>query len=232
MLCLICAVPVDFLESWREQIHPTAALAIRESVPVGVLAANRLVLLAAVPLFLVLAVMAYITIQFAANERAAQSWVRHSYEVMEAERRLQDDIQTAEGGQRGYLITRQPVFFNGYHASAARAPADLKRLQSLTTDNPSQQARAARLKRLIEQRFAGLEAASRYGSALMTNTPPAVAQALDRARLQMTAVRAEVSAGLAEEQQLLDQRDAERAGRKRLRSVSPSGRRCWCWAFC
>ena len=38
----------------------------------GALTANRLVLLAAVPLFLVLATIAYITVQFAANESAAR----------------------------------------------------------------------------------------------------------------------------------------------------------------
>src|SRR5271170_8298082 len=80
----------------------------------GVVAANRLVLLAAVPLFLVLAVVAYITIQFAANERDAQAWVRHTYQVMEAERRLQDDIQTAETSERGYLISRGPEFLTAY----------------------------------------------------------------------------------------------------------------------
>src|ERR1700742_4502405 len=89
-----------------------------------ILAANRLVLLAAVPLFLVLAVVAYITIQFAANERDAQAWVRHTYQVMEAERRLQDDIQTAETSERGYLISREQAFLTAYQSFAARAPVD------------------------------------------------------------------------------------------------------------
>jgi hypothetical protein len=44
-----------------------------------VLAANRLIFLAAIPLFLVLAVVIYITIQFAANERDAQASIRHTY---------------------------------------------------------------------------------------------------------------------------------------------------------
>ena len=53
------------------------------SGPGTTLAANRLVLLAAVPLFLILALCAYLTIQFAANEREAQGWVRHTYQVIE-----------------------------------------------------------------------------------------------------------------------------------------------------
>ena len=92
--------------------------------PGTVLVTNRLVLLLAVPLFLVLAVVAYLTFQFAANERAAQGWVRHTYEVMEAQRRIQDDIQTAETGMRGYLLSRDPVFQTGYQGYLARIPGD------------------------------------------------------------------------------------------------------------
>ena len=68
------------------------------------MAANRLVLLVAVPLFLVMALVAYFTVQFAINERTAQGWVRHTYEVLEAARTLQSDLQVAETSQRGYLI--------------------------------------------------------------------------------------------------------------------------------
>src|ERR1700748_719400 len=96
--------------------------ALRDLGSFHILAANRLVLLAAVPLFLVLAVVAYITTQFAANEREAQAWVRHTYQVMEAERRLQDDVQTAETAARGYLISRDPAFLTGYHTYVTQAP--------------------------------------------------------------------------------------------------------------
>src|ERR1700749_4366497 len=94
--------------------RPSARSAFGVLGPMQTLTANRLVLLAAVPLLLVLAVVAYITIQFAANERESQAWVRHTYQVMEAERRLQDDVQTAETGARGYLISRDPAFLTAY----------------------------------------------------------------------------------------------------------------------
>src|SRR5271154_2442218 len=126
---------------------PAAGRSASGSRGFSILAANRLVLLAAVPLFLVLAVVAYITLQFAANERDAQAWVRHTYQVMEAERRLQDDIQTAETSERGYVISRGPEFLTAYRTFVARAPADLKAFRDLTSDNPIQQARADRLQR-------------------------------------------------------------------------------------
>src|SRR5579862_2698480 len=141
----------------------------------GVLAANRLVLLAAVPLFLALSVVAYITFQFAADERDAQQLVRHTYQVMEAERRLQDDVQTAETGMRGYLLSHDPVFQKGYESFIARIPGDLKNFRDLTADNPSQQARADRMQKLLEDRIAGLEAAVRGNPQPAARTPQAIA---------------------------------------------------------
>jgi signal transduction histidine kinase/CheY-like chemotaxis protein len=180
------------------------------------LAANRLVLLAAVPLFLVLAVVAYITLQFAANERDAQAWVRHTYQVMEAERRLQDDIQTAETSERGYLISRQPAFLTAYRSFVARTPADLKAFRDLTSDNPAQQARADRLQRLLDQRLRGLDAGARAIGNLPATPAPQAVQALATARAEMGNLRNEITAGLDDEQKLLAQRDANRREQESL----------------
>ena len=118
----------------------------------NVLAANRLVLLAAVPLFLILAVAAYLTIQFGINERAAQGWVRHTYDVMRAARELQIDLQTAESSQRGYIIDRDPAYYRSYLAAAARVPGDLRRFREVTRDNPAHQQRAQLLQKLFADR--------------------------------------------------------------------------------
>src|SRR5580704_3256439 len=90
--------------------------------PGGILAVNRLVLLVAVPLFLMLAVVAALAFLFAANERDAQDWVRHTYQVMEAESSLQDDVQTAETAMRGFILSRDPSFERGYRSYVARIP--------------------------------------------------------------------------------------------------------------
>ena len=183
--------------------------------PGGVLAVNRVVLLAAVPLFLILAVFAFLAFRFAANEREAQAWVRHTYQVMEAERRLQDDVQTAETGMRGFILSRDPSFEAGFRGFLARIPGDLRSLRNLTADNPSQQARADRLQRLLEARAQGFEAAMRGNAGPVIRAPDAIA-GLQRGRLQMAAIRNEVSAGLAEEQRLLDVRERGRRGTENL----------------
>ncbi|HUE66316.1 MAG TPA: response regulator [Rhizomicrobium sp.] len=179
------------------------------------MAVNRLVLLAGVPLFLALAVFAFLAFRFAASERDAQAWVRHTYQVMEAERRLQDDIQTAETGMRGFILSRDPSFEAGYRSDLARIPNDLRSLRDLTTDNPLQQVRADRLQRLLKARAQGFEAAVQGNAAPVIRTREAMA-GLQRGRQEMTAIRAEVAAGLAEEQRLLEERERDRRGTENL----------------
>jgi len=183
--------------------------------PGGILAVNRLVLLVAVPLFLVLAVVAFLAFRFAANERDAQGWVRHTYEVMETERLLQDDVQTAETGMRGFILSRDPAFERGFRSYVARMPADLRHFRDLTADNPAQQARADRLQKLLEARAQGFDAAVRGNAQPVIRTPEAM-NGLLHGRDQMGQIRREVSAGLMEEQKLLDGRERDRRGTENL----------------
>ncbi|HEY4076285.1 MAG TPA: CHASE3 domain-containing protein [Rhizomicrobium sp.] len=169
------------------------------------MAANRMVLLAAVPVFLALAAVAYLTIQFAINEREAQGWVRHTYEVVEQINRIMSDAQDAETGQRGFLLTRKPEFLAPYRAARSRIGADLAAFRDLTHDNASEQARAGRLEALVNDRFSAFDttlATSGEGDALIA--------VLQQGKARMDALRREVAAGVAEEQALLAQRDASR----------------------
>jgi signal transduction histidine kinase/DNA-binding response OmpR family regulator len=164
-----------------------------------------MVLLAAVPVFLALAAVAYLTIQFAINEREAQGWVRHTYEVVEQINRIMSDAQDAETGQRGFLLTRKPEFLAPYRAARSRIGADLAAFRDLTHDNASEQARAGRLEALVNDRFSAFDttlATSGEGDALIA--------VLQQGKARMDALRREVAAGVAEEQALLAQRDASR----------------------
>ena len=170
---------------------------------------NRLALLIAVPLFLVLAVVAAVAAWFAGSERAAQANVTHTYEVITAQQRLQDDIQTAETGMRGFLLSRDPAFQANYQTYLRRIPADLKAFRDLTLDNPVQQARAARLQQLLAARVRGLEAGVANSRQAAVQAPRAVA-GLARGHAQMGAIREEISHGLAAERALLAERDRQR----------------------
>lgn len=175
----------------------------------NVLAANRLVLLAAVPLLLVLAVVAYLTIQFGINERTAQGWVRHTYDVMQAARELQVDLQTAESSQRGYIIDRDPAYYRAYRAAAAQVPGDLRRFREVTRDNPVQQQRAQRLQKLVADRLELLTTNIKMATAPNPDQS-ALFVGLEKGRDQMARVRAELDAALADEEGLLAERERDR----------------------
>ena len=179
----------------------------------GVLTANRLVLLAAVPLFLILATVAYITVQFAANQSAAQQWVAHTYQVIASLRAVLGDAQDAETGQRGYLLTRRQDFLAPYQAADRRMARDLSRFKQLTIDNPSEQRRAEALSALAHDHFESLDQSLGTGSGVAS--APELAAALAQAKTRMDALRAEVAAGMAEEQALLQARNRQRAAQER-----------------
>ncbi len=165
--------------------------------------------MAAVPVFLVLAVVAYITIQFAANERAAQGWVRHTFEVEQQLQLILSDALDAETGQRGYLLTHREDFLAPYRAGQARVTFDLGRFRQMTADNPSEQRRADQLQALIQDRFTAFEnsiAAAQAGPV----ASPGLLAALTNGKERMDRLRGAVAGGKAEEDRLLAQRDADR----------------------
>ena len=187
----------------------------------GVLTANRLVLLAAVPLFLVLATIAYITVQFAANESAAQVWVAHSYQVIASLRQVLGDAQDAETGQRGFLLTHQENFLEPYRAASQRITRDLTRFKQLTIDNPDEQRRAEALSALIHDRFSAINLSLNLGPGAAP--PPDVMKALELGKERMDALRAEVNAGMAAERALLRMRNQQRTDQEKYENAFAVG---------
>src|ERR1700754_1991625 len=98
--------------------------------------ANRLALLAAVPLFLVLALVAFLAVQFAAYQHQAQAGVRHTYQVIAQLGRILDDARDAETGQRGFLLTGDRRFLEPYHHGRTRIQTDLATFKAMSSDNP------------------------------------------------------------------------------------------------
>jgi hypothetical protein len=93
---------------------------------------SRFVLLAALPSFVVLTVLAVISYRFAQSERTEQSWVIHTYRVMDMTRTVMSDVENAETGQRGYLLTRQAQFLEPYRNGLRAVDTHLDQLQALT----------------------------------------------------------------------------------------------------
>ncbi|HEX2592878.1 MAG TPA: CHASE3 domain-containing protein [Rhizomicrobium sp.] len=167
--------------------------------------ANRLVLLAAIPLFLILAFVAFLAVQFAENERTDQASVLHTYRVRDQIRQIQADLQDIETGQRGYLITHDPTFLVPYKQGVVRAKTDLQKFRDMTRDNPTQQERAGQLAELIRDRIETLEKSLALAPAPGMASPDLMTS-LTHGRDVMDKIQTQISGGLSEEERLLDVR--------------------------
>ena len=184
-----------------------------------ILLSNRWLLLAVVPLFLFMAVEAYFSIRFASDERAEQAWVLHTYSVIDLLRSITSHVEEAEAGQRGYIITRQDHFLVPYKAGIEKTRSDLDAFQSSTVDNPQQQTRAAKLKRLVDDRFAALSATLSQSSVAVAQSPSMLA-AMEQGKERMDELQSELARGTAEERKLLSTRLGDRRSAERSEIIS------------
>jgi CHASE3 domain sensor protein len=185
------------------------------------LLANRWVLLAAIPLFLALVAESFLSVRFAMDEREQQAWVIHTYQVIDRLQGVLNDVQEAETGQRGFIITRQDRFLQPYRDGIGRAQGDLREFRHMTADNPSQQARSRMLDALVTERFKALDATLASTNEPSAATPQTLA-AMDQGKRKMDALRVELARGMAEEDRLLRQRSVERHRVERNEVVATS----------
>ena len=80
-------------------------------------------------------------------------WVSHTLEVRLATRSLFSQMQDAEAGERGYLLTGQETFLEPYLSAAARIKTGFNRLRNLTVSDAAQQKVLDKLAPLIESKL-------------------------------------------------------------------------------
>ena len=175
-----------------------------------------LLFLVALPALVLLLALMFLIYLFGRGERIEQAWVLHTYRVMEQVRTIFSDVQDAETGARGYLLTRQDAFLQPYTDALANLDKDMEVFQSLTQDNPRQQTRVNVVKGLVAERLAILERTRAAGVAPAVPPSPALLQSMLDGQTKTIALRREVAAALAEERQLLKERVAARRAAERL----------------
>jgi CHASE3 domain sensor protein len=82
--------------------------------------------------------------------------VTHTHQVLEELSRLLSLLKDAETGQRGYLLTADDAYLEPYNAAVPAIATTLADIQALTTDNPHEQQRVARLRPLVDAKLAEL----------------------------------------------------------------------------
>ena len=91
-------------------------------------------------------ILAIISLGLAREEKSAQTFVDHTYQVIVATEEMLGDVQSAEIAGRGYRVTGNPSYTIRMHVALTAAFSDRDRFEALTPDNPHQQARASQLK--------------------------------------------------------------------------------------
>jgi methyl-accepting chemotaxis protein len=105
-------------------------------------------------IFVIVGAVSY---QSVTKQTEAATWVAHTREVQNQLTQLLSNLQDAETGQRGYVITGVESYLAPYTDGSARTEENRRRLAELVSDNPRQQARADALAPLIADKLAELQ---------------------------------------------------------------------------
>lgn len=107
--------------------------------------------------FLVLAILTRLLYSDFDRERDRQRWVTHSYQVLDAIHVLMSNLQDAETGQRGYLLTGDASYREPFQSAVRGERSARESLRQLTAGEPFQQSNMETVDRLVEAQFSELE---------------------------------------------------------------------------
>jgi methyl-accepting chemotaxis protein len=165
----------------------------------------------ALAIFVIVGVESY---QSVIRQDEDAGWVAHTHEVQYQLALLLSNLQDAETGQRGYLISGVERYLEPFTSGSAQAEATRKRLADLVSDNPRQQARAETLAPLIADKLAELQETVE----VRRTRDFAAAQSIvltDRGKKAMDGIRRNIQDMASTEEELLKRRatDAQSASR-------------------
>jgi signal transduction histidine kinase len=92
-----------------------------------------------------------------ARNKSDDQWVLHSLELRGQLTRVLSLVQSAETGQRGYLLTGQGPYLGPYRTALEQLPPMLDRLQDLASDEPQQLQALDHLRHIIAEKLAELK---------------------------------------------------------------------------
>ena len=147
------------------------------------------------------------------RNKSDDDWVRHSLEVRAQLTRVLSLVQSAETGQRGYLLTGQDLYLEPYQMALGQLPDALQRTQDLASDNPEQIKNLTQLRQLIQDKLAELGATVNAYKAGHSDAALAIVNS-DKGFQLMQEIRLGIGNMLSEEDRLLATRQtvAARSG--------------------
>jgi signal transduction histidine kinase/CheY-like chemotaxis protein len=97
------------------------------------------------------------TFWLGARNKSDDQWVLHSLEVRGDLTRVLSLVQSAETGQRGYLLTGRDNYLAPHQMAVEQLPAMLDQVQNLVSDNPQHLQKLAQLRQLISGKLTELQ---------------------------------------------------------------------------
>ncbi len=155
-------------------------------------------LLTALAFFVISAGVSWYNVQ---TLRANNQRVVHSHEVIVGLSDLLSYIQDAETGQRGFLLTNSDRYLEPYNMAISAIPRRLEALAGLISDNASQQQRLVTLKSHVDGKLSELRGTIELRRTQGGEAALAVVNS-DRGKVEMDAVRAQLTAMRQEEGRL------------------------------
>ncbi len=153
------------------------------------------------------------TFWLGSRNKSDDQWVLHSLEVRGDLTRVLSLVQSAETGQRGYLLTGRDNYLAPHQMAVEQLPPTLDHLQMLVSDNPQRLESVAKLRRLIGAKLDEMRGTIDDYKAGHADTALATVDNDNGFRL-MQAIRDLITAMQTTEDSLLAQRQqvAERSG--------------------
>jgi PAS domain S-box-containing protein len=167
--------------------------------------------------FILLVVMVFGSVWLARQQQQSFILVRHALEVENGLSSVFSELQDAETGQRGFLLTGEASYLKPYEAAITVIDQEVKALAVTTADNPRQQASLKRLSELSTARQQGL----RENIALYRAGDHRGATArLDRGKALMDQIRTVVITMKAEQRDLVQTRERVTERQARLAQLA------------
>jgi len=170
---------------------------------------GRILLVVLLPVLGLVGLATYLTVYFSNTSDRAYDRVVHTYRVIDTAKSTLSDIDEAESGVRGYIITQSPLYLTAFEQAERNVPARLQTLMSLVADNPEQVQRLKDLQQLIEER---LQVLRRARDRMVAGERDALLSApvgTGPGKAAMDRVRAAVDEFVVEEGKLLAERQAD-----------------------
>jgi signal transduction histidine kinase/DNA-binding response OmpR family regulator len=167
---------------------------------------GRLSLLVLLPVLGLVALATYLTVYFSNASSVAYESVLRVNEEIETVQGLFSDLQDAETGVRGYVITQNPVYLESYNQALTRVPGRLERLSRVS--DPERAQLVAALRPLVTERLQVLNIAV---EGMVRGDRETVVQSVasGRGKALMDEIRRQIADFIALERRLFEQGHAQ-----------------------